>query len=137
MHLVQTPAPSLAAMVPGAQADAAVAPLGHAEPAGHTEQSPAPVPSPCAMPPVELRKLPALQAIGALAPEGQNDPAGQSSHSVSVERDAFRLTNFPGVHLRMGTQPVERFPAWNFPGRQNVQFGTLMSVENVPGGKGE
>ena len=68
--------PFVAVMVPGAQVEAALAPVGHAEPAGHVVQEL------CAVPAVEVRKLPAAHADGALAPSGQKLPAGHGVHDV-------------------------------------------------------
>ena len=54
-----------------------VAPVGHAEPAGHIAQSL------CAVAPVEARKLPLSHSKKAEEPRVQYEPIGHALHAVS------------------------------------------------------
>ena len=68
-------------MGPGAHLVALIAPFGHAEPAGHVEQSD------CDAAPAELRYEPASHARGALAPATQYEPATHATHAVAPPAD--------------------------------------------------
>jgi hypothetical protein len=74
---LHTPSPSADVTVPGPHGVWLVAPVGHAEPAGHAAQSL------CAVAPVEARKLPLSHSKKAEEPRSQYEPSGQALHAVS------------------------------------------------------
>ena len=86
-HAAQMLWPVLAVMVPGSHSMAAVAPVAHADPAGHCVQSL------CAVAPVVFRKEPESQSSAALAPSAQCAPAWQAC------KDALRTRNLSAYDL--------------------------------------